>query len=270
MAPPISAVHAVAPPGARLPLGVFITHPNPPSLFEELAQLGVGGVEPNIMAPLEFDPKPYYQSARDHGLAIPAVSTGLSTLTHHTDLSHPDPRHREDSLRVMMRFLEIAVGLESPLVVIGVARGRCRGDCTQALDRLRDSLEHLDKQAGAKGLRLVLEPLNRYETDLVNTVGEALGVVDGLENVGLLLDTFHAMLEHASPQEALRLGGPRVWHVHFADSNRRAPGRGIMDWKSITRVLDEIGYKGFASIEARVMPGYREELSHALGILGGL
>ncbi len=254
----------MVPPGTRLPLGVFIPHPDPPRLFSELARIGVGAVEPNIGDPMGFDARGYLNAARDQGLSIAAVSTGLSTLFHQTDLSHPDAGHREKSLGIMERFIEIANALEAPVVVVGVARGRCRGDCPSAVERLRSSLEALDKHSSQAGIRVVLEPLNSYETDLVNTVGQALGVIEGLENVYILLDTFHAMLEHESPQKAIEAAGSRIGHVHFADSNRRAPGRGVLDWRSILEALEKVGYRGYASVEAKIMPNYLEELSHAL------
>jgi sugar phosphate isomerase/epimerase len=101
-----------------------------------------------------------------------------------------------------------------------------------------------------------LEPLNRYETSLVNTLAAGRGLLDALhtDNVGLLADFFHMNIEEADMAAALRAAGARLGHIHFVDSNREAAGRGHLNLPPLRDALLEIGYDGFLSAEARPVP----------------
>ncbi len=103
---------------------------------------------------------------------------------------------------------------------------------------------------------LIYEPLNRYETDLVNTIEAGVSLVRSLKtkNVRLLADLFHMNIEEADIAAALRAGGKLIGHVHFVDSNRRPAGCGHLDYGPIAGALTEIGYDGFASAEALPYP----------------
>jgi sugar phosphate isomerase/epimerase len=105
-------------------------------------------------------------------------------------------------------------------------------------------------------VRLALEPINRYETSLVNSVPACLALIDdvGAGNFGVLADTFHMNIEDPSMTDSLRQAGPRLYHVHFADSNRWYPGAGHIDFAKLVHTLREIGYAGYISIEAMPMP----------------
>jgi sugar phosphate isomerase/epimerase len=105
--------------------------------------------------------------------------------------------------------------------------------------------------AGEHGVRIAVEPWNRYENYLVNRVEQSVELVDevGLDSVGVMADTFHMAIEEKSAADAIALAGERLYHVHFADSNRAAPGRGHTDFRPIVAALQEIGYGGYVSFE---------------------
>jgi sugar phosphate isomerase/epimerase len=105
-------------------------------------------------------------------------------------------------------------------------------------------------------VRYALEPLNRYETDLIHTVADGLALIDrvGAANFGLLLDTFHMNIEEPSIEESIRACGPRIFHFHVADSNRWPPGAGHLEFKPILAALFETGYTGFVSGEFMPKP----------------
>jgi sugar phosphate isomerase/epimerase len=124
------------------------------------------------------------------------------------------------------------------------------------LDWLAEGLAPLARHAADRGVPLILEPLNRYETRVLNRLGDAADFLEerGLANVVLLADLFHMNIEEASIPDALRKAGRRVGHVHFADSNRRPVGLGHLDLPPIVDALREIGYTGFVSAEALPYP----------------
>jgi D-psicose/D-tagatose/L-ribulose 3-epimerase len=94
--------------------------------------------------------------------------------------------------------------------------------------------------------------LNRFETDLVNTIEQAVDLCDriGRNNVGLLVDTFHMNIEEKNIGEALIAAGPRVFHVQVSENDRGTPGSGHVPWDDVFDALDRIGYTGSIVIES--------------------
>lgn len=108
----------------------------------------------------------------------------------------------------------------------------------------------LDLVADTPG-RVLLEPINRYESGYLNRVTDNLELIDAVShpNAGLLPDTFHMSIEEASISASLRLAGARVAHVHLGDNNRLLPGSGRLDWMAIFGALRDIGYDGAVNLE---------------------
>ncbi len=117
---------------------------------------------------------------------------------------------------------------------------------------LRTHLEPLVAEAAASGIRLAVEPLNRYETSLVNTVEQALTALGPLlgEGLGLALDTYHLNIEEKHPGDAIRLAGAAIAHVQVCGSDRGAVGDDHTDWPGILRALDDAGYDGVLGLES--------------------
>jgi sugar phosphate isomerase/epimerase len=121
---------------------------------------------------------------------------------------------------------------------------------------LAKALDDLGQYADSQDTFLLYEPLNRYETNLVNTVGAGVTLLQSLktQNVKLLADLFHMNIEEANIAHAIRQGPGYIAHVHFVDSNRKAAGLGHLDYGPIARALKDIGYHGYASAEAFPLP----------------
>jgi D-psicose/D-tagatose/L-ribulose 3-epimerase len=119
-------------------------------------------------------------------------------------------------------------------------------------DRLVEALRPLADAAGAHGVRLALEPLNRFETSFLNTAAQTLEVVDRVASpaVGVLLDTFHMNIEEKDQAAAIRLVGDKLVHFHACGNDRGAPGADAIPWPAITTALHEIGYAGAVVIES--------------------
>jgi len=101
--------------------------------------------------------------------------------------------------------------------------------------------------------------LNRYETNLLTTVGDAAEFLQTLAttNVKILADLFHMNIEETDLPAAIRAGGNRIGHIHFVDSNRRPAGMGHIDYRPIADALREIGYDAYLSAEALAYPDSR-------------
>ena len=135
------------------------------------------------------------------------------------------------------------------------AVGKAPAADRDARQRERDlavaELRPLAAYAGDHGVRLAMEALNRFETDLINVVEQGLAMVEaiGSPHVGLHLDTFHMHLEERNSGEAIRQAGERLYHFHACENDRGVPGRGQVRWPAVAAALGDIGYDGFVVIE---------------------
>jgi sugar phosphate isomerase/epimerase len=193
---------------------------------------------------------------REHGLEVVAVGSGAVPFATGLTLLHREPEQAALARERLHELIVFAAAVGAPLVTIGGFRGRLAASGDGAREELVDALRTGAEDAARHGLRLALEPLNRYEADVVNTAEEGLGLVDevGHGALGLLLDTFHVNIEEASWTEPFRrlIEAGKLWHVHIGDNNRLPPGRGLIDFRAIVGALAEAGYQGALSGELLV------------------
>jgi D-psicose/D-tagatose/L-ribulose 3-epimerase len=116
---------------------------------------------------------------------------------------------------------------------------------------LRDGLAPVAEHAAAAGVRIGLEPLNRYETSLLNTVDQAIDALEGLpDTCGIALDIYHMNIEETDIAAAVRKAGPRLVHVQVCANDRGAPGADHLDWQGFLTALEDVGYDGPLVIES--------------------
>ena len=122
----------------------------------------------------------------------------------------------------------------------------------QQRDWAVESLREVGAYAATRHIGLAIEPLNRFETDLINTIDQGLNLCDlvGLENVGLLIDTFHMNIEEKSLLQAIRKAGNRVFHVQVSENDRGTPGTGQVRWDEFFSALKDISYGGSVVVES--------------------
>lgn len=217
-----------------------------------IASLGYGGVELAIRNPKTLDFTALGRAIVRQGLKVPAIGTGQAWGEEGLSFTDPDPGIRRAAVDRVLSYLPPAAGFGAA-VIIGLIRGILKAgvEKPQALDWLVDALQECSLAAGRKGVRLALEPINRYETTLINNVAEGLDLIErvGVDNLGLLLDTFHMNIEESNIEAGIRAGGSRISHFHVADSNRWYPGAGHLDFRSILLELSRTGYSGWVSAE---------------------
>ena len=114
-----------------------------------------------------------------------------------------------------------------------------------------ESLNEIATYAQKAGIRTCLEPWNRYETYFINRLDQAVALADavGHVNLGVMGDSFHMNIEDEAIAENYRAAGNKLFHVHFADSQRAAPGKGHIDFRPIVQALIDIDYKGYIAFE---------------------
>lgn len=117
-----------------------------------------------------------------------------------------------------------------------------------------EALKEVAQYAGTLGINIGLEPVNRYETYLVNTCEQALKLKEmtGEPNVKIHLDTYHMNIEEKSFYKATLIAGKDLIHYHLCENDRGIPGTGLVDWDGIFRALGEMDYQGYAALESFV------------------
>ncbi len=216
---------------------------------------GLDGVELSLPNPKKVDFDLLLSLLRKHELEVSTIATGQSFYEEGVSLSHPDPKVREEAVRRIGVFLDFASKLGARVIIGGIRGRTAQGAPTkEEWERFVKALEECVRMAERKGATLLLEPINRYETNLVNTVREAMELVSriGSERLRILPDTFHMNIEEASMEGSIVEAGDLVGGLHVADSNRLAPGWGHIDFAPIGRALK--GAKAAEFVCAEILP----------------
>jgi 5-keto-L-gluconate epimerase len=222
-----------------------------------ISSLGYDGVELAVRDPRLLDMDALEKSITGSGLSVPAIGTGQAWGEEGLSFTDPDPAIRQLAIERIQSHLPVAQQFGA-IVIIGLIRGIVKPgvEAVQAMDWLVAALQHCCREAGNFGVKLALEPINRYETTLINSTSQGLDLIQrvGADNFGLLLDTFHMNIEEADIEASIRLCGRYIFHFHVADSNRWHPGAGHLDFRSILSTLQGTDYSGWVSGEFLPLP----------------
>ncbi|HEV3168304.1 MAG TPA: sugar phosphate isomerase/epimerase family protein [Isosphaeraceae bacterium] len=237
--------------------GPFVFWHDLPDACRKAKQLGFDAVEVFPSGPDTIDTGRLRALLDENGLALAAVGTGAGWVKHRLHLCLPESGARDRAQAFIRSIIDFAGALHAP-AIIGSMQGRAGDgvDPPTATAYLAEALEALGEYARQYNVPLIFEPLNRYETNMVNTVEAGVRLLESLStrNVVLLADLFHMNIEEADIAAAIRAGARHIGHVHFVDSNRRAAGFGHLDYAPTARALLEISFSGFASAEALPYP----------------
>jgi sugar phosphate isomerase/epimerase len=237
--------------------GPFVFWDDLAAAVRQAAALGFDAIELFPPGPDAVDAAELRKLLSDNGLSLAAVGTGAGWVKHKLTLTSPDREVRRKATAFVRAMIDFAGQFRAP-AIIGSVQGRWGDGVTreQALSDLSDALAELGPRAEEYAVRLLYEPLNRYETNLANTLGQAAELVTSAasRSVKILADMYHMNIEEADLAGAIRTAAGHIGHVHFADSNRRAAGMGHTDFGPVVAALREIGYTGYLSAEVLPLP----------------
>ena len=221
-------------------------------LIDHAASLGLDAIEIPLMELDAVDPR----AVRDR-----AERVGIDVLTsvvcpEDADPSSEDERVREAGRDFLTRCVDATAEMGAT-VFTGVtysALGRRldrrpeRADMERAAEVLRAAARH----AAERGVRVGIEPVNRYESFLVNTADQARELMEmvGEPNVGVHLDAYHMNIEEDDFRSPVELVAGDLVHFHLSESHRGIPGRGTVDWEAIMGALGDAGYSGYVGLES--------------------
>jgi D-psicose/D-tagatose/L-ribulose 3-epimerase len=223
-------------------------------LIDRAKRLGMDFIEIPLMVLEKFDAV----AVRERLESLDFDACTSTVLLDDTDITDEDPKIRENGVE----YLKKCVKATSDIGAVNFS-GVIYSKHIRQLDHRpgkreyrwsADCLREVADYAAELGVNLGLEPVNRYETFLVNTCGQALELKDmiGRENVKIHLDTYHMNIEEKSFYEATLQAGNELIHYHLCENDRGIPGTGLVDWDDIFKALAEINYTGYAALESFV------------------
>ena len=223
-------------------------------LFPTFKKWGFETVEIPIESPEHIDPAKVKAAADKHGLAIGSVCACMGPGRDFRGT----PAEQKTAMRYCKAVVDQAAIMKCPRVIGPIYSVVGKADAVEPKQQKKEfamvvkNLKQLAAYAAKKKVTLCIEPLNRFETDFLNTCDKGLQLLKavGAKNVKLHLDTFHMNIEEKNQAAAIRKAGKLLGHFHACGSDRGTPGGDHIDWKPMARALKQVGYKGDVVIES--------------------
>lgn len=229
--------------------------------IEEVAgnvkRIGYDGIELFIRNPRQYKPRELLSAANAYGLEYCAIATGMEYHLNRLCLISDDVLNRQAAADRLKEHLDLGAAIGCP-VIVGMMRGNIPdfNRYREYEDRFTEALTTLSRYAAEAGTSIVVESILRYISNYLNSATETAGYLRrlGLPNVRLHIDTHSMVIEDRDMARSVRETADVLRYVHFSDSNRRYPGAGSIDFKSVLGALMEIGYTGYISTECQPYP----------------
>ena len=223
-------------------------------LVKKVREMGFDIIEICIENPATIDVSRINEALKENDL----MASICGAFGPDRDASSDDRNIRANAVKYLEACIDAARGLGAPFVAgpmysaVGKTRLLSPDERAKQWSLAVETLKPVADYAGQRGVQLAIEPLNRFETDFINTVEQGLDLVGrvGATNVGLLVDTFHMNIEEKDIPAAIRKAGSKVFHFHSCENDRGTPGAGHVEWKEVVSALREINYQGPVVIEA--------------------
>lgn len=218
--------------------------------IERVARFGYDAIE-LYGEPSEYNTAEVRRLCDDHGIKVSSI---CSLYTAERDLASPDKKIQKKAIEYVKRVADLASEVGCPVMIVAPTACMKLTPWKNPDEERKWAIENIRKggeYAGSVGVNLAIEAWNRYETYFLNRLEQCLELLAevGLKNAGVMGDTFHMNIEEQSIAEAFRKAGKHLIHVHLADSNRAAPGKGHIDFIPVMKAFKDIDYKGYLSFE---------------------
>lgn len=235
--------------------------------IRKAAEMGYDSVEIHVNDPKTLNVEQILNACRKYNVDVSTIGTGMGYVIDRLSFTSPDENIREKAVERILDHVDVAEKLKAG-VIIGSMRGVIPGSREfikykeYAVECTKKCLE----KAESKKVILLIEAINRYETNFINTAAEGMEFISQFnsEFLKLHLDTFHMNIEEGDMAKSIILAGKYLGHMHFADSNRWYPGKGHIAFDEIIKALKEINYKGAVAFECLPLPNPEDAAKKAL------
>ena len=236
-----------------------------------ISRLGIDHLELNVTDPLAVDPVELTLFMQSKSLEITKLATGYTAKLEKLNLSSPDIRIRERTLKRCRDFISLARGLKCD-VIFGSIKGLVDLAKSESDKNLFDSLKRLEEEILSQRIRVYLEAINRNETTSVNTVDEGFELIKSLSAKGftVLPDTYHMNTEESDLSATLKKNISSIDTIHISDNNRFYPGLGNFNFKEFIKLLKSINFIGTLTIEGNIKYSFEQDIRKSMTYLTSL
>jgi sugar phosphate isomerase/epimerase len=218
--------------------------------IERVAKFGYNAIE-LVGEPDAYNTTNVRNYVSDYGVTVSSI---CSIYNHERDLAHPDPQKRKQAIDYVKRVADMSAEVGAPVMIVAPTANGKTASLADFDDEVKWATEGIiegAEYAAKLNVNLCIEAWNRYETYMLNRLDQAVDMWKqvNLPNVGIMGDTFHMNIEEENIAEAIRKSGDALIHIHLADSNRKAPGLGHIDFAPVLQALKDINYTGHLTFE---------------------
>ncbi|MGH9616901.1 MAG: TIM barrel protein [Acidobacteriaceae bacterium] len=240
--------------------------------IELAARIGYDAVELHVADPAEVDAGQILDACQTSGLTVSSIGTGLASVRDGLTLTCQEEGVRQRAIDRLQEFIRLGSELGA-VVIVGLIKGMAR-DCrgrTEYKRHLTAALKECLAVAQESGVTLVLEAMNRYESDVLNTIDECVRYIEGFtsERLKLHIDTYHMNIEEDRIGRNIVAAANHIGHVHIADSNRAYPGLGHYNFAETIAALNAAGYDGALAVECLARPTAEQAARESFEFLRG-
>jgi len=237
------------------------------------AENGFDAMEIHLRDPQMYHSDILNEACERSGMKISGIATGLSNAVDGLSLIDDDFKRRTAAISRLKSFIDLA-GEINAVVLVGRMKGHImdfsKQDHYESL--LADSMLRVGEHAERKGVGMMLEAINRYESNYCYTIDSIASLITryDIPSTRILMDTFHMNIEEVDLCRAVEKNFSLLGYFHFADSNRLYPGGGHTDLKAIYQTLCNLGYKGYIGVECLPIPDGDTAAKKAISYMKGL
>jgi sugar phosphate isomerase/epimerase len=215
-------------------------------------KLGFDAVELHLRSPDQVQAAELLAACGEVGLSVSAISTGMGYSVDGLSLIDDDPGRREAAACRLLGHIDLAGELGCS-VIIGLMRGVIPDASRRQhyVDRFADSLDRLLSHAEKRKVSLLIEAINRFQTNYLLSVPETVQFIQRLHHhlLKLHIDTFHMNVEDRDMARAVHSSAEHLGYVHYSENNRGTPGGGQIDFRLLTSALLSANYRGYVALE---------------------
>ena len=239
-------------------------------LFENLEKahkLGYDGLEFHTRENVDIDWVRFHKTCQSLNMRMASIVSGKLFNQLHISLIDDDKSKVQTAIDALKIYIDIAQVIETDVIlgwIKGVIPDLSKKEYYE--NKIAEGLLELAQYASGKKVNLLLEAINRYESNWFNTSKYTTDLINKFKipNTLVHLDTFHMNIEETDMAEAIRYSGDKLGYLHLADNTRRYPGTGTIDFKKVVDALIDIDYKGFMSVECFQYPSGEEAARFAI------
>lgn len=236
----------------------FVLRENYTDGIKKAAQIGYDAVELHIRDPKQINQEALLHSCQENNLKVSTIGTGLGYAIDNLCLSSINSETRKSAIERIESQIQLAKQLDCD-VIIGLMKGQIKdsGGSYESFEKFAtDSLNKCIEVAEKENVTIVLEAINRYESDVLNTIAQTAAFIEKFDTTLLKLhiDAYHMNIEESDIVKPIIDAKHLIGHVHLADNNRMYPGKGRFDFHSLVSALRTINYDGYLAMECMALP----------------